>query len=66
MHKDRAEMEEYMDKPTLTFDVAEEPAVPVVVEKAVPQENQMLEEAQLSPEEKQMVMEFVDKIENTR
>lgn len=63
MHKDRAEMEEYMDKPTLTFDVAEEPAVPVVVEKAVPQENQMLEEAQLSPEEKQMVMEFVDKID---
>ena len=63
MHRNRAEMEEYMDKPTLTFDVVEEPAVPVVVEKAVPQENQILEEAQLSPEEKQMVMEFVEKID---
>ena len=49
--------------PTLSFDVVEEPAVPVVVEKAVPQENDLLEQAQLSDAEKQMVKDFVEKID---
>lgn len=49
--------------PTLSFDVVEEPAVPVVVEKAVPQESDLLEQAQLSEEEKQMVKDFVEKID---
>ncbi len=49
--------------PTLSFDVVEEPAVPVVVEKAVPQESDLLEQAQLSDAEKQMVKDFVEKID---
>ena len=49
--------------PTLSFDVMEEPAVPVAVEKAVPQESDVLEQAQLSEEEKQMVKDFVEKID---
>ena len=63
--------EEYMDMenimgtevPTLSFDVVEEPTVPVVVEKAVPQENDVLEQARLSEAEKQMVKDFVEKID---
>ena len=49
--------------PTLSFDVVEEPAVPVVVEKAVPQENDVLEQARISEAEKQMVKDFVEKID---
>ena len=49
--------------PTLSFDVVEEPAVPVVVEKAVPQESDLFEQAQLSDAEKQMVKDFVEKID---
>jgi len=49
--------------PTLSFDVVEEPAVPVVVEKAVPQESDVLEQAQLTDAEKQMVKDFVEKID---
>ena len=49
--------------PTLSFDVVEEPAVPVVVEKVVPQESDVLEQTQLSEEEKQMVKDFVEKID---
>lgn len=49
--------------PTLSFDVVEEPAVPVAVEKAVPQESDVLAQAQLSEAEKQMVKDFVEKID---
>lgn len=49
--------------PTLSFDVAPGNQSPAVVEKEVPQANEVLEQAQLTPEEKQMVMEFVDKID---
>jgi len=49
--------------PTLSFEVIEENNVPVVVEKEVPQENEIAAQAQLTPQEKQMVMEFVDKID---
>ncbi len=49
--------------PTLSFDVVEEPAVPVVVEKEVPQESDVLAQAQLSETEKQMVKDFVEKID---
>ncbi len=59
------EFKEIMDTevPTLSFDVAEEQTAPVVVQKEVPQEKDVLAEAQLTPQEKQMVMEFVDKID---
>lgn len=49
--------------PTLSFDVVEEPKAPVVVEKAVPQESDVLAQAQLSDAEKQMVKDFVQKID---
>ena len=55
------ELENMMEAevPTLSFDVVEEPAVPVVVEKEVPQESDVLAQAQLSEAEKQMVKDFV-------
>lgn len=49
--------------PTLSFDAAEEDDVPAAVEKAVPQENDVLAQAQLSEEEKKLVMDFVEKID---
>ncbi len=59
------ELEKMMETevPTLSFDVVEEPAVPVVVEKEVPQESEVLAQAQLSETEKQMVKDFVEKID---
>ena len=59
------ELENMMEAevPTLSFDVVEEPAVPVVVEKEVPQESDVLAQAQLSEAEKQMVKDFVEKID---
>ena len=59
------ELENMMEAevPTLPFDVVEEPAVPVVVEKEVPQESDVLAQAQLSEAEKQMVKDFVEKID---
>ena len=59
------ELENVMEAevPTLSFDVVEEPAVPVVVEKEVPQESDVLAQAQLSEAEKQMVKDFVEKID---
>ncbi len=49
--------------PTLSFDVVEEDAVPVVVEKAQVQESDVLKQAQLTEEERQMVESFVEKID---
>lgn len=49
--------------PELSFEVVEEQQVPVVVEKEVPQEQDVLAQAQLSEAEKQMVKDFVDKID---
>lgn len=49
--------------PTLSFDAAEEDDVPAAVEKAAPRENDVLAQAQLSEEEKKLVMDFVDKID---
>lgn len=59
------EFKEVMDTevPTLTFDVVEEVNEVQVVEKEVLQKEEILEQAQLTPQEKQMVMEFVDKID---
>lgn len=50
--------------PTLSFDVVEEvEAAEVRVEEEKVKESTELAEAQLTPQEKQMVMEFVDKID---
>ena len=49
--------------PTLTFEVEEETKEVQAVEKAVPEQQEILEQAQLTPQEKQMVMEFVEKID---
>jgi len=49
--------------PTLTFEVEEETKEVQVIEKAVPEQQEILEQAQLTPQEKQMVMEFVEKID---
>lgn len=49
--------------PILSFDAAEEGDVPAAVEKAVPRENDVLAQAQLSEEEKKLVMDFVEKID---
>lgn len=59
------EFKEVMDTevPTLTFDVVEEVNEVQVVEKEVLQKDEIIEQAQLTPQEKQMVMEFVDKID---
>jgi len=59
------EFKEVMDTevPTLSFDVVEETKELQVVEQQVPEQQEILEQAQLSPQEKQMVMEFVEKID---
>ena len=49
--------------PTLSFDVVEEPAEIVAVEKEVPQESEIVKQAQLTEEEKAMVAAFVEKID---
>ena len=50
--------------PTLSFDVVEEvEAAEVRVEEEAVKKSTELAEAQLTPAEKQMVMEFVDKID---
>lgn len=49
--------------PILSFDAAKEGDVPAAVEKAVPRENDVLAQAQLSEEEKKLVMDFVEKID---
>lgn len=49
--------------PTLSFDVVEEPAEIVAVEKEVPQESEIVKQAQLTEEERAMVAAFVEKID---